>query len=448
MTMSSCLRSVATLPLLGSLVAQVAWQLQPVAPPSARTNHVGAYDISRQRVVVHGGSFGNSVRTDTLEFNGTAWSVVSPSGGPGPRWAAGMAYDPTSQSMILFGGAATVGGSALAGTWRWNGIAWTQLATAVSPPARLAQAMTTDLVGGRIVMHGGRDSAGVHLADTWVFDGTNWSQLAAGGPPARCCHSLATDVGTGDVLLFGGWNGSNFGDTWRLSGNQWTQMTPSFAPSARWGQRMAYSPQLGGIVLHGGLAQVFPSAETWLWRGTTWIPLLGNGPARLNAIMYEDWQSGLVGMFGGSDQSLANVDETWVLTGSSPANWSPFGSGCAGPAGAIALTVAGLPTLGNATVLTAAPTPLLSVFAFGLSSQPPGGISLASIGAPGCWLYIGLDALQSVAPVGQQSQASLSIPLQPTLIGSSVFVQAASLDVAANALGLVTSNALAGTIGW
>lgn len=216
------------------------------------------------------------------------------------------------------------------------------------PTARQNHAGAYDLTRQRFVVQGGSLGTTV-LTDTIEFDGNNWTPIPTGAPGARCCHSMAQDPTTGDILLFG-------------------------------------------------------------------------------------------------------VGDTWILDDTPPASWNPFGTGCPGTLGVTSLVPNSAPAIGTVSTLGASPVPLLSVWVFGLSDQSTGGLplpaSLAPIGAPGCTLYVSLDALVTVAPASLVSQFALPIPAQPTLVGGEVFVQVASYEPTVNPLGLVTSNALEGTIGW
>lgn len=118
---------------------------------------------------------------------------------PPPRSLAAMAYDESTRTVVLFGGAGA-GGGLLDDTWTWDGGAWTQQHPAVSPPARRLARMTYDPATHDVLLFGG---AG--LADTWLWDGGDWKQ-ASGSPPGPAASGgfgagLATDPSTGQVLL-------------------------------------------------------------------------------------------------------------------------------------------------------------------------------------------------------------------------------------------------------
>lgn len=75
-------------------------------------------------------------------------------------------------------------------------------------------------------------------------------------------------------------------------------------------------------------------------------------------------------------------------------------------------------------------------------------LDLGFLGAPGCALFQNPDLVQTVFGAGGIASSSLAIPNSPTSIGAEIRTQGLSLDPAANALGLTTSNGLVATIGW
>jgi hypothetical protein len=156
--------------------------------------------------------------------------------------------------------------------------------------------------------------------------------------------------------------------------------------------------------------------------------------------------------FGGLDATNQVADATWTFGTSVPGSFSTFGGACSGPAGTPQLTASAAPWIGTAPTLTLAPAPVLGVFALGGSSSMMGTLtlpaSLAPIGMPGCSLLVSLDTVVSRLPNGAVATLPLPIPYSTQLIAQQFFVQGASLDAGANALGITVSNALAATIGW
>lgn len=70
----------------------------------------------------------------------TGWTQLTPAFSPQPLQGASLAYDPTTQTVVLFGGSlnrlAQSGGVNSNQTWTWDGVTWTQQFPPISPPAR------------------------------------------------------------------------------------------------------------------------------------------------------------------------------------------------------------------------------------------------------------------------------------------------------------------------
>jgi hypothetical protein len=78
-----------------------------------------------------------------------------------------------------------------------------------------------DPTSEQVVLFGGR-SSGRFLADTWVWDGSQWTELDVAGPSPRGLHAMTYDVARSRLVLFGGFNGSqNLNDTWEWDGSEW-----------------------------------------------------------------------------------------------------------------------------------------------------------------------------------------------------------------------------------
>jgi hypothetical protein len=144
------------------------WAQQfPATSPSPRRTMM-AYDIATKTVVLFGGDNGTTDHyNDTWTWDGTTWTQQFPPSAPSVRGMASMAYDPTLGSVILFGGADTQAGSQSNDTWVWNGINWAQIHPATLPTARWAAGMDYDPTARSLVLFAG---FGTHtLDDTWLF---------------------------------------------------------------------------------------------------------------------------------------------------------------------------------------------------------------------------------------------------------------------------------------
>jgi hypothetical protein len=196
--------------------------------PTTREDHAMAFDAVNGVVVLFGGDDGPSL-SDTWTWNGTTWSDLSPGGiagtdYPDARSYHAMAFVTGKNAVTLFGG--YTGTFLRDDTWEWNGTAWTDVSPAGTsgtdfPAARRRHAQAYDSARGVMVLFGGDDGA-ARLSDTWEWNGTSWGKPNITGtagvdyPTGRNFHAMAFDSSRNTVVLFGGYiGGAAFNsDTW------------------------------------------------------------------------------------------------------------------------------------------------------------------------------------------------------------------------------------------
>ena len=257
--------------------ASGAWSLQsPATVPPARHGHAMAWDATRQEVVTYGGQnlsgYGNPPAGQTLTWNGSNWTVKSPSATPGSLAHHAMAWDGVRQEVILHGG--YTGSAASAATWGWNGVTWANKAPAATPGTIYHHAMAWDPVRQEIVLFGGyRPAPTGPINETWVWNGTTWIQRTPPvSPSPRYSHSMAWDAVRQEMVLHGGYSGSVYLDeTWVWNGTTWTQKSPVHTPGARTETVMCWHPGEQKVMLTAGYDRDFMAREdTWMWNGMDW----------------------------------------------------------------------------------------------------------------------------------------------------------------------------------
>ena len=248
------------------------------------------------------------------------WTKLNPAGDlPSERSYHSMVYDSTSRRVILFGGGTLNGG--FNDTWAYDPTTstWTDLHPAGDvPSARMGFRMVYDSSTGEVILFGGFD--GVYTNDTWAYDSTanTWTDLRPTGdvPSGRSAHSMVYASSTGRVILFGGSDGgipSN--DTWAYdpTANTWTDLHPAGGlPSARSDHSMVYDSSIGKVILFGGLGgTVFD--DTWAYdpAANTWTNLNATGPSArcFSSVVYDSSTSKVI-LFGGFDG--VDKDDTWA----------------------------------------------------------------------------------------------------------------------------------------
>jgi hypothetical protein len=152
--------------------------------------------------------------------------------------------------------------------------------------------MAYDRAAQQVVMFGGR--AAGPLEDTWTWDSSFfWQQclptvcdpVAEKSPGPRAAMGMAYQDSPSQrkVVLFGGTvlsQSDTRGDTWWWNGLSlgWTkcpvaQCSVANSPSARGSHRMEFNVAAGKTVLFGGSENgIITLDDTWLWDGTSWSP--------------------------------------------------------------------------------------------------------------------------------------------------------------------------------
>ena len=437
--------------------AQLDWQ--PVATatnPSALFHAASAHDILRGRTVMFGGTDGTYVPGNaTWEFDGVDWTAV-PVAGPSPRYWSRMAFDAARGVCVLFGGSA-----GFDETWEYDGVSWTQRLPATVPAGRFAHAMWYDTARGVTMMFGGQaQPSGAVLNDTWAWDGVDWTQLQpANSPPGLWSIEAAYDLARDRAVMFAGALGNppvRSQSTWEWDGAGWSQVTTQTTPQARWGNKATFHLARQRVVMTGGdVGGGANGDDAWEFDGYDWHRLnTPTGfPARNNHILAYDMARDALLQYGGFPTNY----DTWELVETSAARWSAYGSGCPSSSG-VAPTLdaqpGSAPVLGQPLVLELGDlpaTPLVFVAA-GLSGSQSGGvplpIDLSSLGMPGCAQFVGdLGLLQAAPAVAGAATWSIAMPATPSLAGFGLYFQGLVPDAAANAFGLVLTNAGRGVIG-
>ena len=273
------------------LNANLTWTaLHPTGTaPQARLGHTAVYDSVNNRMTVFGGGEGstspcaNDVWVLT-NANGKgvvpAWTQLSPSGSaPAPRAQHGAAFDPASNTMIVYGGQncfSTIFGD----VWvlsNANGLGgtptWTQLSpVGGGPGAREVQGgVAYDSANNRFIVFGGSTANN----DVWVLSSANgqggtptWTQLSPAGtlPPARAENSTVYDPKSNRLTIYGGADAANniLQDTWVLTNANglggtptWTQsVSLPLLPAGRFAHTAVYNSKTNKMTIYGGLASI------------------------------------------------------------------------------------------------------------------------------------------------------------------------------------------------
>lgn len=299
-----------------------------------------------------------------------SWIQLAPAGALPPGRSNGSSvYDPTTDTLILFGGDNC--GPNCQGNDVWilshaDGLggtpAWTQLFPTGGPPSArqwtLFQSIY-DPATNRMVIFGGDPAGGycgAALSDVWVLTHANgqggqpqWLQLnPVGGPVQIRDASAVYDPTTNRMIVFGGDGGACIqtvtNNVWVLSNANglggtptWTQLAPAGGPvPAQEGQFAVYDPGSNRMAVYGGsgASGVISGADVWILSnanglgGTpTWTQFEASG-------VPPDPRSGFSGAYDSSTNSMiifggylagsgALQNDLWVLHDAIALNGTP-----------------------------------------------------------------------------------------------------------------------------
>ncbi len=212
------------------------------------------YDERRDVTVLHGGSGGTFVSTDTLEWNGVKWEFAT-TFVPPARAFHSIVYDAAIERMVLYGGINSDGDVVYDDTWTWDGIdEWQQVHPMTTPGGRTSHGMAYDALRGETILFGGGNFGGLS-EDTWAYDGLTWSKKAVAGPSPRGSHRMAYDSWRGLVMVFAGSaNNEPLNDLWEWDGMEWTEVPipKALRPPERRAFAMAFDSKRGVLFIYGG----------------------------------------------------------------------------------------------------------------------------------------------------------------------------------------------------
>lgn len=329
------------------------------APSSTPINQTGridmmmAYDSESDVTVIFGGiDYENPstlvVQTWAYDLNTDSYFNMSPALTPSARVAAGMVYDSQNDMTILFGGLLSLTSQmASDSTWTYdyNTNNWTDVSPAFAPSPRLGSYMAYDSESDRVILFGGVSLSPSSMVynDTWAYDldSNTWEEMSPSfAPDARYGASITYDTESDRVLIFGGnldatTTSNTFFDTWAYDYNtdRWIELSPVIHPSDRYTGKMVFDSESNKTVLFGGYPFASSKDNTWLfdyddnnWTQANPTPH-PNGRFR-HQIVY-DSESDSVIMFGGMtgdwfSEQVIQTDTTWAYDTNSD-TWTKMG---------------------------------------------------------------------------------------------------------------------------
>ncbi len=335
-------------------------QLLPTGTaPSGRYGHVATYDSASNRMMIFGGAAGSplSCANDVWILDGANgrnqrnptpdWIPITPSGTlPSPRAYSAGAYDPNTNTLIIFGGSDCSTGYfndvwVLSNANGGGGTpVWTELATSgPAPAARESASAVYDPTNNILTVYAG-DVAGSPFSDVWVLSNANgnsgtptWTQLTPGGtaPSARTGHTAVYDSVNNRMTIFGGTTKiATLSDSWVLTAANgigspsWVRITTAgTAPSVAY-HSAVYDARLNTMYVFAGSSSASKLSTNshaftltnanGLQTNAKWF--LGGPPVRYGQSAFYDNVTNSLFVFGGQhSKTPLNFNDYWQASG-------------------------------------------------------------------------------------------------------------------------------------
>lgn len=437
--------------LANAASAQLVWELRkPMRSPPAIDHSQLVYEPARQQCLT---LVVGPTHYTTWIWDGTDWAASKAASPPvAPRHR--LVHD-TKRDRTVFIPEASANTLTV---WEWDGSQW--IDTKQPGSGLLYRSVAFDASRNKIVSLGGISDRTYLAFEAW--DGTSWKTHPVQPPPtmaARCAAAMTFDTDRNVLVLFGGYDGfAALHDTWELSGSTWTRRFPTSNATGVWGHSMTYDPVRRRTFIYGGIQDGRYNEQLWEWDGTTWTHVFGPLTPDMRAYhgtAYDTVRRRLV-LFGGLMQGIAS-NQTWELYDQrTPADYRGFGSGCAGTNGtpSIAAPLGMFPRIGfpfRADVTNLPPGRFTTLLVGASKSQwgsLPLPLDLTPVGMPGCTAYCSDEWAFPLVNLNGTASWNVTVPNLAGLAGLRFYNQVYVSDPPTNQLGLISSNAAEGLIGY
>src|SRR6267154_548759 len=318
-----------------------------------------------------------------------AWTQDSPSGSaPAPRMQHAAVYDPSTNTMIVYGGQDCFH-TVFSDVWvlsNANGLGgtptWTQLTPQGTGPGQRESSggVVYDSANNKLIVTGGIQSmsgTGVVTNDVWVLTNANghggvpsWTQLSISGPlpPARTVHSTVYAPTNNSLIIFGGQDslGTLLGGTWALSNANgtggtpvWTQLGPfTTFPESRANHIAVYHQATNEMTIFGGITTTSGGASTsdaWVLSNSSGAVLqsIAVTPVSPSIAKGQTQQFTATGQFSDGTTQDLTMSATWSSSSTSVATiGASTGSATAVGTGSANITATQNGVTSNTAVLT------------------------------------------------------------------------------------------------
>ena len=217
-----------------------AWtRAHPAMSPPGRYGAFAAFDPQIGEVLLFGGTLQTGQNaSDTWGWDGRTWTVLDSGGGePSGGGGSNMAWDASLSEMVL--ATPPSGGRGGGETWVWNGARWMLDVPGTLGMSYVGMLIAFDPLSNSLMAEGCCQSQSNQvlggLPSTWRWNGSAWSPLATSRHP-QDGSSLAVDPSLGRLVPCGCDLGNGLGpEMWVWDGRDWLpgqDPRPPVAPRA------------------------------------------------------------------------------------------------------------------------------------------------------------------------------------------------------------------------
>lgn len=296
-------------------------QKYPAHNPPARAAHMMVWDSIRNQAVLYGGESGTTTLAqldDTWVYKNGDWTQIVTPSSPGARKLAGMAFDSTRDRVVLYGGSRLAANGRdfdqLRDTWEFDGTTWTRVAE--NGPNVFKPIMAYDASRNRMLMLG-FDSANVVTMWEWKGVERTWEQVRPTTLPPCVNEGVMVFQQHNNTLVYAGGFCAGSPDADELfewNGENWTKVTTATSVGRLFGHAIAYDIRRATTLTYGGTTfNGAPSNATTAFVNGNWAPQFdasSPGPRSLFGFISET-DTNSVWLYGGVTDGNIHGGDLW-----------------------------------------------------------------------------------------------------------------------------------------
>lgn len=253
--------------------------------PTSRNGFDMVYLEGRNQILLYGGdtNMGKSDETWIYDLTEDRWFCINSelSIKPPRLSEITLAYDTGNDVVVLFGGMGENAPNSRDLTYNelwvltFEPFNWVQMSPENNPLPQYGASMIYDQVSSTLLMYPGHwnqiDDPTIHgYGDNvwrYQYQTDTWDEFEASSKPVGRYWANVRSVGSGKLVLFGGNRATSMDDTWvyDIPSNTWNQINSVTTPPDRMCSSMAYDSKNNVLVMFGGFQEGMAFLDdTWI----------------------------------------------------------------------------------------------------------------------------------------------------------------------------------------